>query len=127
MGGIRVDVMSCHDDGTEYPHGLTLVWGPDGPVRGPFEPDERAPAVAIVRRRFSFGEGLDAVLMEENSGRAGGSYREVRRPGVGPMFNGRFIWTSDARFGEAMGVGAFAQPVKLMDRWETPAEYATYD
>jgi hypothetical protein len=119
--GIGVDVVGVRDGGARAV--LVEVFGE--PVPGPFEPGPGEEAVIIEQERFSFGKGVVAFIAER--GGAGG-WRRARRPGaVGPMFNGRFVWTSDGRFGEALGEGAFARPVKLMDRWETPAEYATYD
>lgn len=121
--GIPVDVMACRDADarTQYPKGLILVWANGAPVRGPFEPSPECPAVMILTKRFSFGEGQQAVLAQENRDSLV-PYLPVRGDGAGPMFNGRFIWTSDARFGEATAQGPFAQPVKLMDRWETATE-----
>lgn len=129
--GILIDAMACRDTDARaaYPKGLVLVAydaavGKTRPVDGPFEPSAEMPAVAIIRTRYSFGEGMHAVLVEPDDD---GGWRAVRGRGVGPMFGGRFIWTSDSRFGEAVGAGPFGQPVKLHDRYETREEYATYD
>jgi hypothetical protein len=122
--GIGVDVV-----GSGAPASGVLVEVFGEPMAGPFEPGPHAAAVIIERQQFSFGEGPAAFLAEWVGGDVSvGGWRRAQRSGsVGPMFNGRFVWTSDGRFGDALGEGAFARPVKLMDRWETPAEYATYD
>lgn len=110
--GLRVDVIGR--DGP--PRQLTLVEAFGERVAGPSEPSADAPAVTLERKRHSFGEGIRARLAQPDPF---GGWLPIYGEGAGPMFNGRFIWTGDSRFGEATGAGAFAQPVKLFDRWET--------
>lgn len=126
MGGLRVDVMvRAGVNEARFPRGLTLVKALGREVIGPFEPVPDAPAIVIELEQFSFGEFPTAYLAEMQTP---GEWQPEERTGVlGPMFNGRFVWTSDSRFAQALGLRAGAAPVALKDRWETPAEYATYD
>ena len=84
-------------------HQVILVSG-DMAVEGPFEPNERTPAVAL----YSHGAHCIAVPVNRPNGM------------VGPMFGGCYIATSDSRFREAVGIyGA----IPLHDRFETQEQY----
>jgi hypothetical protein len=110
--GLPVDVIGSSTEGT--PKTLTLIAVDGKRVRGPFAPMDRRPAVIVV--------GGKAYLASANET---GICRERKPDCVGPMFGGSFIFTSDGRFSEA--IGDRLRPVPLFDRWETPAQYATYD
>lgn len=113
--GLPVDVIAAANART-YPRALVLVAALGKPVSGPFEPGEDD-AVMIVAKEHSFGTGLQAVRAVFD-GRVNGRWVPRREAGAGPMFNGRFVWSGDSRFGEALGESPFARPVKLFDRWE---------
>ena len=57
-------------------------------AEGPFEPDEKHPAVLIVRHRLPQYNCLHAVLLDH--------YNDQRHT----MFGGNFLYCSDSRFGE---------------------------
>lgn len=88
-----------------------------GVLRGPSDPTPERPAVLI-----DFGPmRRPAVFDADPELAARGIYRRERRTDcVGPMANGRFVWTSDSRFLSEL-------PLRYFDRWETPAQYASHD
>jgi hypothetical protein len=83
-------------------------------VPGPFEPTKDAPAVRLVVRKLGKHNYVHAEPVEGPG------------DGVGPMFGGAFIHTSDSRFGETVaklsGYG-HGFPVALHDRWESQELY----
>lgn len=117
--GILVEVLAREGSGeARYPKGLVLVEAFGEPVGGPFGPADDLPAVAIRKQVFAFGEFAAAFLVTLEDGK----WSPVVRDGcVGPMADGKFIYTVDGRYATACGVVAGAAPVKLMDRWETTA------
>lgn len=97
-------------------------------AEGPFEPDEHAPAVLL--RKGPMGT-VNAVPAEWEStvGKERGWVAERPSGRVGPMMGGAYIATSDSRLREALNrLGAgFYGAVALHDRFETSAQYASYD
>lgn len=89
---------------------------------GPSEPDERRPAVMVVKGAYP---GLARVIEAERLEGAG--WVAKRDPYLlGPMFGGAYVACSDARFTrlvETITGAPFYGAVPLHDRWETPAEY----
>lgn len=75
---------------------------------GPFEPNEKRPAIIL---------GVGPTMRELNvvaydAIENGNEWTKVRRAGMnGPMANGRFIWSGDGRF-------PVNHPVRYFDRWE---------
>jgi hypothetical protein len=99
---------------------LTLV-----NVEGPFEPDETRPAALLLKGNVpGVARVVPAVEVD-------GEYKPLRPPaGVGPMMGGAYVATSDSRFGQAVEKitgSRFYGAVALHDRFETPAQYASYD
>ena len=78
-------------------------------VSGPSEPTPEQPAAILVNRDGHF-------YVEPEGPRPTGS--------VGPMMGGCYVATSDSRWSRAVG---FYGAVSLHDRFETIAQYATYD
>lgn len=88
-----------------------------------FEADvERAPAVALLFRSGGMMGDLPVCAVPVDIA-DDGTITETRE-GAGPMMGGAVIRSSDSRFAELAGAyGA----VDLHDRFETTAQYATYD
>jgi hypothetical protein len=116
--GLRVEVLRSRYSVAAGPQEMTLVKALDrahDELGGSEIDHDAAPAVAITwqgERMVAYPAAMDTP----------GEYSpQDERPGmVGPMFNGRWIWSNDSRFPSS-------QPVPLFDRWETPEEYASYD
>lgn len=92
-------------------------------VEGPSEPSEDAPAVVIQDGPLGSVNAVPAS--QEQPGEW-----SPERPShmVGPMSGGTFISTSDARFSDLLeGRLQYPAAVSLHDRFETPAQYASYD
>ena len=100
--GLLVEIMG--DDCTN--HGVTsgktkaIIYGPGIPEI--FESDEETPALKIVP-----GYGTREFMAVPEIQPAGG---------MGPMFGGHFVYTSDSRF-------PAGQPIHVHDRFETPEQY----
>jgi hypothetical protein len=121
-------VSESHDE-------LTLV-----NVAGPFEERPSAPAALLVRGNMP---GTVKVVIaeecpvEEGTVILGGDvgslvgYRPAKpREAAGPMMGGCYVAASDSRFGEAceeLGGERFPGAVPLHDRFESSAQYASYD
>lgn len=85
-----------------------------------FEASDDAPAVALVYRTIFGKLYVHAAEVEQD----GDTVKLVKRDDcVGPMASGAMISSSDSRFVMAAG----GDGVKLHDRFETVAQYATYD
>lgn len=106
---------------------VTIV---NAPITAQSDPDEHAPAVMLVRGAYP---GVARVVEAEwmDGGMNGGDWVERRDPdNVGPMFGGTYVACSDGRFRalvEEITGAPFYGAVPLHDRWETPAQYASYD
>jgi hypothetical protein len=87
---------NCSNDGVSARYSSVVLIGPGIPEL--FEPKDDRPAVYLDRNFNGVAGNVAAVAK-------GGD-------GVGPMFGGSFIYTSDSRF---PGGG----PLKLMDRYES--------
>ena len=107
--GLRVDILkhkgtSC-DGRSNFSSRLdevTVVPSPDFPdVDGPFEPDESAPAVAVVVRNIGGREYLTAYPVVDG------------RIDTGRMAGGCFIYSCDSRFRDIS-----PYPIPLHDRKE---------
>lgn len=90
---------------------------------GPFLPSAEMPAVALSPGLGGFG-GWRAVPVVCDD--VGNFVVESREDSVGPMMGGCYIGTSDSRFAQLAGRRT-TEPVALHDRFETVAQYATYD
>lgn len=90
---------------------LTLV-----NVGGPFDPSEDAPAALLLPNAL----GSAKVVMAVKQGNAWVPYKPAS--GVGPMFGGTYVASSDSRFSEGvadiLGRG-FYGAVPLHDRYES--------
>lgn len=95
---------------------------PLDPIMQVSEPTEKAPPVVIVYRHL-FGARI-AQAQPAAIG-PGDAVTLLRVAGsVGPMMGGTYIGTSDSRMRDL--TGSF-EPIALHDRFETTAQYATYD
>lgn len=121
-GGLIVNVVKACGEA----EAMTLVGAFGEPVQGPFEPTESRPAVMVIWGP-SVGGVRSPIAVPAGWSEEQGAYLVKRGDGVGPMFGGRFIFTSDGRFGEALrpanGRGFGAPPVALHDRWESKELY----
>lgn len=77
-------------------------------AEGPFDPADDLPAVRIEQNKCGHWGGPVA-------------YPEDTGEGVGPMFGGTFITTSDGRLGELLRKLGYkhVRAVPLHDRWES--------
>lgn len=83
-----------------------------------FEPSETAPPVVLVAKTFSFGGPYVSARPAEPG------------EGVGPMMGGCYIASSDSRFSSTVAVltgDKTIGAVPLHDRYESAAQYASYD
>lgn len=93
-------------------------------ANGPFDPDEKRPAVAIVHGNLAGTVKAIPVVPLESGG-----FRELRTDetkGIGPMMGGCYIATSDGRFSdlvESLLGHRFYGAIPLHDRYETKEEY----
>lgn len=82
-------------------------------VEGPFEPNERAPAVKLVTCNIGKTKSLRLVPIDSEGNEIGS-----------PMYGGNHAGTSDSRFSRAivekLGVDVSIDLVKVFDRFETP-------
>jgi len=80
-------------------------------VPGPFNPDDRHPAVLLVPGNLP--NTAKVVPLKEPANQ------------VGPMMGGCYVSTSDSRFSEAVKAltGSYASVAPLHDRYETQAQY----
>lgn len=100
----------------------TLVQVMGERVSGPFEPTPERPAVMVDYDR----SGNRIAVFDAEKAEVGAEptampprvvYERERVEGkVGPMTDGRFIWTGDGRFPSIT-------PLPYWDRWETPELY----
>jgi hypothetical protein len=107
LRGLLVDVLRCADGRDCTAGGVTsrvtkAVLVEDDCELGPFEPDERAPALRFVvrnvrGRRCVHAEPIDQPIEGK----------------VGPMFGGNYVTSSDGRFPSDY-------PIPVHDRFETP-------
>lgn len=100
-------------------------------VPGPFEPSDRYPAALLVGGP---GGTVNIVPAEADWGdyeTDPAEFHPVRIDGsVGPMNGGNYAGSSDSRFDEAVQkiLGhRFYGAVAIHDRFETAAQYASYD
>lgn len=123
--GITVTVLKRSGE----PEQRTLMAAFGELVDGPFEPVESAPAMAIIWGPNVGGQQLPVAVCAAWSEEHERWLPVVRTGEVGPMFSGRFIFTSDSRFASALrehtGRDFGAAPVPMHDRWETPKNYAS--
>lgn len=98
-------------------------------IDGPSEPTADRPPVALVAGNVP---GITKIVPVENV--APGQepdWQEIRPEGrVGPMFGGNYGATSDGRFDAAVEKITgfrFDGAVAIHDRYETVAQYASYD
>ena len=108
MTGLYVTVYKDADGSDCTANGITshysrLVLVGDG-VDGPFDVKEGEPHLKLVKRNMGSREYLHAVPVN-----FGGK-------GVGPMFGGNFIYTSDSRFPSDY-------PIPVHDRFESQEAY----
>jgi len=83
-------------------------------IPGPFEPDDRHPALILIDRG-RYGKVLYPAHKKD------GRWTQLTPSDkVGPMFGGNFAYSSDSRFGDAVG---FYGAVPIHDRFETQKEY----
>ena len=88
-------------------------------IDGPFHPTPERPAVALVDGPFKT-KHIVPVLGDDDEG-----WRMASPAGfVGPMMGGNYAASSDSRFSRAVG---FYGAVAIHDRYETVAQYASYD
>ena len=81
-------------------------------IPGPFEPDERYPAVMLTTGPYETKRLVPAI--QDSTGK----WVPYRPDGlVGPSMGGNYAATSDSRFGRAVG---FYGAVAIHDRFETP-------
>ncbi len=113
-GIYRGDLGDCSNGGISgYAKGVCLM-----NVDGPFSPDDRyAPALLVAGNISGAAKIVPATEVD-------GEFVEVRN-GVGPMFGGTYVGSSDSRFGEAVRklTGGPCGAVPLHDRFETQAQY----
>ncbi len=106
--GMLVSVYSdgsdCTNGGMTSNHKRFVLIG----MEGPFQSDEKTPALKLVKRFIGGREYLHAEPVDE---------KNIPENMVGPMFGGNFIFTSDTRFWEVS-----RQPIPVHDRYETTQE-----
>ncbi len=129
MGGLRVGVYK--HGGFDFSNGgassrfqeLVLV-----NVGGPSSVEEGNAAMLVEGNLAGTLKVVEAEWME--GGMNGGDWVEKKGDGVGPMFGGCYVGTSDSRFEEACQYllgHKFYGLVALHDRYETVEQYASYD
>lgn len=111
MKGLSVDVLNgnkgydCTNGGASSKQDSFILVDQD--INAPFEVKEDDIYLIVVRRNLS-GRIYKHVEPRRNGEKIGS--------GVGPMFGGNFIYTSDSRFPNDY-------PLPIHDRFETQAEY----
>ena len=95
-------------------------------VGGPFEPNEERPAALLLAGNTSDSVKVVPALKVRTGYVPLEAKDALGQPGVGPMFGGTFVGTSDSRFSEAiraiLGRG-FYGAVAFHDRFETNEQY----
>lgn len=91
----------CANGGMSEHFSKGILTGPG--IDGVFEPSDSAPEIQLLPANI--GNGYKAVPAKHGGG-------------VGPMFGGCFIYSSDGRFPSD-------QPIALHDRWESQSLYDT--
>jgi hypothetical protein len=103
--GFTADIFASYTFGRDglsvLPEGIKTVTILDGSLPAMHSPDERTPAVRIVRREIARKLYVHA--------------EPVCAAGKWLQFGGRFLWCHDSRFRDAFG-----GPVPLHDRCENP-------
>ena len=89
------DLGNCSNHGISATHSKAVLTGPGIPEI--FKPHDDAPEVEL--HTGNLGHGFKAVPAKHGAG-------------IGPMFGGAFIYSSDSRFPSK-------QPIALHDRWES--------
>lgn len=91
----------------------TLVQSMGAPAPGPFEPTPERPAVLVDYAPDGVTIAVFDAIVDPSAAVSLDRYQRERVEGkLGPMADGRFVWTSDGRF-PAMW------PLAYFDRWET--------
>ncbi len=109
MKGLIVDVYrangyDCTADGASKDTDKFILV--DKSINAPFEVKEGEIYLKLVRRFLSHGEYLHVEPI----------FRENKKRGVGPMFGGNFVYSSDSRFPSKY-------PLAIHDRYESQECY----
>lgn len=105
--GLMVKILRSEHDSTN--NGITSRFNRfilvDSEVSGPFEPDQKTPALRLVRRTIANKPYIHAEPLAP-----------VPPGHVGYMFGGNFIFTSDSRFPSSY-------PIPVHDRMDTEEQF----
>lgn len=127
----KSDLGSCSNGGVSATADNAVIVNVEG---GPFTPGPDRPALMLVPGVFGHQGQIIAVpaVIDDATGEWVPARHAPGNPdaSTGPMMGGCHVGTSDSRFGEAvakLGGNRWGGTVALHDRYETPAQYASYD